>query len=315
LFKPGQTWLDTDGNPIQAHGGGVNFFDGRYYWFGENKTGCSSKQAQGKPWHAGVNCYSSADLHEWDFEGTVLPPVIDDPEHELFPLKIMDRPHVLYNDRTAKYVMWMKLVDAAWRDQHVGIAVADLPTGPFHLLKPIHPNGMCAGDANLFKEPADGKAYYIFDRPHTEVVVADLTPDYLDTTGMYSSHFPLPGPPQAREAPSFFKCRHKYYMITSGTTWYYPNEAQWADADLIHGPWIPHGNPCVGPRSATSFDAQFTAVFELADRPGCFIGMADRWNVGDIEASTYVWLPLRVQDGLLIIKWFDEWDLSCFDDP
>jgi hypothetical protein len=102
-------------------------------------------------------------------------------------------------------------------------------------------------------------------------------------------------------------------MITSGTTWYRPNEAQWASADLIHGPWTVHGNPCIGDRSGTTFDAQFTAVFELADRPGCFIGMADRWNVEDIEASTYVWLPLQIEDGFLIVKWFDEWELSWFD--
>ena len=41
MFRPGKTWLDADGKPIQAHGGGVNFFNGRYYWYGENKTGCS----------------------------------------------------------------------------------------------------------------------------------------------------------------------------------------------------------------------------------------------------------------------------------
>lgn len=40
-FYPGKIWLDTDGNPIQAHGGGV-LFDERtetYYWYGENKDG------------------------------------------------------------------------------------------------------------------------------------------------------------------------------------------------------------------------------------------------------------------------------------
>lgn len=40
-FYPGRVWLDTDGNPIQAHGGGI-LYDGRtetYYWYGENKDG------------------------------------------------------------------------------------------------------------------------------------------------------------------------------------------------------------------------------------------------------------------------------------
>ena len=36
-FEPGAVWLDTDGRPIQAHGGGMLFDRGVYYWFGENK--------------------------------------------------------------------------------------------------------------------------------------------------------------------------------------------------------------------------------------------------------------------------------------
>lgn len=40
-YYPGRLWLDTVGNPIQAHGGGI-LFDERtetYYWYGENKDG------------------------------------------------------------------------------------------------------------------------------------------------------------------------------------------------------------------------------------------------------------------------------------
>lgn len=40
-YFPGRVWLDTDGNPIQAHGGGI-LYDKRstmYYWYGEYKDG------------------------------------------------------------------------------------------------------------------------------------------------------------------------------------------------------------------------------------------------------------------------------------
>lgn len=40
-YHPGRIWLDTDGNPIQAHGGGI-LFDQKsktYYWYGEYKDG------------------------------------------------------------------------------------------------------------------------------------------------------------------------------------------------------------------------------------------------------------------------------------
>ena len=37
-FKPGEVWRDTDGNPIDAHGGGFLYHDGVYYWYGEIKN-------------------------------------------------------------------------------------------------------------------------------------------------------------------------------------------------------------------------------------------------------------------------------------
>lgn len=40
-YYPARIWLDTEGNPIQAHGGGI-LYDERektYYWYGEFKDG------------------------------------------------------------------------------------------------------------------------------------------------------------------------------------------------------------------------------------------------------------------------------------
>jgi len=36
-IRPGQIWLDTNGNRIQAHGGSIMELDGTFYWYGENK--------------------------------------------------------------------------------------------------------------------------------------------------------------------------------------------------------------------------------------------------------------------------------------
>lgn len=35
----GEVWLDTSGNPINAHGGGILYHNGMYYWYGEYKKG------------------------------------------------------------------------------------------------------------------------------------------------------------------------------------------------------------------------------------------------------------------------------------
>ncbi|GER42400.1 glycosyl hydrolase family protein 43 [Striga asiatica] len=40
-YYPGRTWLDTERNPIQAHGGGIVYDErsSKYYWYGEYKDG------------------------------------------------------------------------------------------------------------------------------------------------------------------------------------------------------------------------------------------------------------------------------------
>ena len=48
----------------------------------------------------GVSCYSSKDLLNWKFEGIVLPAVKDDEKHDLHPSKVLERPKVIYNEKT-----------------------------------------------------------------------------------------------------------------------------------------------------------------------------------------------------------------------
>ena len=35
FFRPKEVWNDTEGNPINAHGGGILYHKGTYYWYGD----------------------------------------------------------------------------------------------------------------------------------------------------------------------------------------------------------------------------------------------------------------------------------------
>ncbi|MEK5397065.1 discoidin domain-containing protein [Paenibacillus sp. FSL K6-2859] len=72
-IKSGEVWLDTEGVPIQAHGGGIlyNEKNKTYYWYGEDKTEGYLP--------TGVHAYSSKDLYKWQNEGIVLP-VFNNPQ-------------------------------------------------------------------------------------------------------------------------------------------------------------------------------------------------------------------------------------------
>ena len=104
-IKPGELWLDTNGKPIQAHGFSVFYSekDGLYYWFGENKEKTVGG-LRNTVWHWGVRCYSSKDLYNWEDRGLIIPPQPDDLQSPLHPTYCMDRPHILYCEKTGKYV-------------------------------------------------------------------------------------------------------------------------------------------------------------------------------------------------------------------
>lgn len=100
-IRPGKVWLDTKGKRIQAHGGTVMYLDGIYYWYGENKERTTGEN---DIWHWGVRCYTSKDLYNWEDQGLIIPPDLENPDSSLHPLSMMDRPHIIYNRHTKKYV-------------------------------------------------------------------------------------------------------------------------------------------------------------------------------------------------------------------
>ena len=273
-FYPGRVWLDTEGKRIQAHGGSVIQVGEDFYWYGENKEKTDGKNGI---WTWGIRCYRSRDLYNWEDCGLIIPP---EPEDEASPLNpytaMLDRPHILFNKRTGKYVCWMKVMrnDGS---QSETVMTADNILGPYTLVrKDLRPLGMNAGDFDL-AVAEDGKGYYFFERVHSETVCADLTEDYTDVTGYYSTHFPHPHPPFVREATAHFERNHKHYLITSGTTGYLPNPSEAAVADTWHGPYRVLGDPHPSDESHTSFHSQISCVFKVPGKKDLYIACADRW--------------------------------------
>lgn len=352
-FYPGKPWYDTNGVRIQAHSGQLTYLDGTYYLYGEDKTPVRSDNDY---WHAGVRLYSSQDLYNWMDEGTILH-TSDDPENPLFPQRIMDRPHILYNEKTRKFVLWAKFGGVAtktlkdYSQQFAGIAISDSIRGPFELVRTIQPLGMQFGDFDLVKDPESGKAWLLFSQSYKNLIVADLTEDYMDVTGRYTSHFPHSRPPYVREGITYFSRNQLSYILSSGTTGYYPNLSEAAVADQIHGPYRILCNPHTNDVHRTSFDSQISCVFKHPFKRDLYIVLADRWVAnlpeerpdfwayfearfsGDPDAlrdfdlekydpyvdnintsiAGYVWLPLRFEGDTPWIDWHDEWRIEDYE--
>ena len=345
-FHPGQVWLDTDGKRIQAHGGSIIVVDGVYYWYGENKEFTDGRN---EIWHWGVRCYRSTDLYNWEDCGLIIPPMQDKPGSPLHPASWLDRPHIVYNKRTKKFTCWLK-IRTPDGEQTETILTADHILGPYSIVREgLHPLGMSAGDFDLAVAP-DGKAYYYFERVHSELICADLTEDYTDVTGYYSTHFPRSHPPYVREGIAHFVRRGKHYLLSSGTTGYLPNPSESAIADTWHGPYTVQGDLHPADSSHTSFHSQISCVFKVLGKKDLYIACADRWvpdhmeypyetyaavydRVFDSEQqadesellqfgdemnrntsiSDYVWLPLRFDGDRPVIDWHDEWRLEDYE--
>ena len=343
---PGKVWRDTHGRRIQAHGGALYYEDGVYYWYGENKE--KTDKAAGI-WHWGVRYYASTDLYNWEDRGLLIPPVTDDPNSSLHPTSMMDRPHILYNARTQKYVCWLKIMEKD-QTQTETVLTADSFFGPYTIVREkLRPLGMSAGDFDLAVAP-DGKAYYFFERVHSETIIADLTEDYTDVTGYYSTHFPHKGPPHVREATAHFIRHGKHYLLTSGTTGYFPNPSEAAMADTWHGPYTVQGDPHIGDKTKTSFHSQISSVFKVPNKKDLYIACADRWMPNapdydythygplydrlfdpdvektpadwallanlpqeDTRNADYVWLPILFDGDTVKIEWRDSWKLEDYE--
>ena len=137
-FYSGEPWPDDHGNPINAHGAGFLYCDGVYYWYGEHKI----EGAEGNRAHVGVHVYSSRNLYHWHDEGIALA-VSNDPASELARGCILERPKVVFNAKTGKYMMWFHLEPAGlenYSGSRSGVAVSETPTGPFTYLGSLRPN-------------------------------------------------------------------------------------------------------------------------------------------------------------------------------
>jgi hypothetical protein len=342
FFYPGKVWYDTDSVPIEAHACGILKVKDTYYIYGQDqRLGHNNK--------TGICCYSSTNLYDWKYEGTVLPTIATPEVYR--DSGTNERPKVIYNAKTNKYVMWMHLDGDSYALSEAGVAVSDSPTGPFTFIKSFRPiqydygyNRMDGGkevltdensarikklkekeNGNTFRDMSlladdDGSAYVFYSSENNSTLyIVKLSDDYLDIArpvieGKTWSRALID---QKREAPAPFKYKGKYLMITSGLTGWNPNPAQYHTADNILGPWASHGNPCIGPDAEITFGSQSTFVLPAPGKPeGSFIFMADIWDSEHLERSTLFWQPFVVSDDLTFtIRNFEKWNLDIFDNP
>lgn len=268
---PGATWTASNGAHLQAHGGGIIEVGGTYYLVGEDKTNGSAFQ--------NVNCYSSTDLVQWHYEGALLSVTTSG---DLGPSRVIERPKVIYNDKTRKYVLWMHVDSSSYGEAKVGVATGDTVCGSYTYQGSFQPLDHQSRDTSLFKDD-DGAAYLLSEDRANGLRIMRLTDDYLavaNSTYLWPDHI---------EAPAVVKVQGRYYMFGSHLTGWDANDNVVSSSTSLSSGWTPWATFAdVGSKTYTS---QTNYILQYGDT---IVYLGDRWVSTNLKASTYVWLPLNI---------------------
>ena len=293
MLKNGIVWKDTKGNPIHVHGGYMIFHEGYYYWYGEDRRN-----------NFYVSCYRSQNLTDWEFRNHILTTNSKMEGYRVrTTLKLinedgkkvnLERPKVLYNKKTNKFVMWAHFENGKnYLDAAVAIATCDTPDGDFTYHGHFNPYGYMSRDCTFYQEE-DGTAYFISaSRDNADLHVYRLSDDYMNVDCLVHRLWQ----DEYREAPAVIKGKYHYYMISSFCTGWTPNQGKYAWADSIEGRWSSLKE--IG--DETTYDSQSAFLLNVN---GKLLYVGDRWG-GDGDKyfeSGYVVYPLKeTEDGLEMI--------------
>lgn len=294
IIKPGETWPDDKGNHIQAHGGGIIQLGKYYYWYGEQRRqGLDTNYRY-------VSCYRSKDLVNWKFMGDALQ--LSDPE-QLGRRWVLERPKVYYNRKTKTYVMYFHLDDAKYKFARVGVATSKKPQGPFTYVKSFRPLEKESRDIGQFIDD-DGAAYLVFEsRPTKGFFIAKLSDDYLSV----EKEICLVDAPL--EGGAIIQYNGLYYAIGSELTGWRPNPNRYATATSLAGPWSEFKD--IAPPATNTYSSQSTMMLKVTgSKTTTVIFMADQWRPRTQWDSRYLWMPLEIGDGKLVLPQPQPWQLN-----
>ncbi|KKK00325.1 ricin-type beta-trefoil lectin domain protein [Micromonospora sp. HK10] len=290
-ITPGTPWTDTAGRRLQAHGAGIFTVGSTYYLVGEDKSAGATFTA--------VACYSSTDLAHWTRQTDALS---RQASGDLAAGRIVERPKVIFNSATGRYVMWMHIDSSSYGDARAGVAVSSTPCGPYTYLGSSRPLGFLSRDLGLFKDD-DGTGYLLTEDRDHGLRIDRLSADYTSVAGPVAVLADL-------ESPAMAKVGGRYFLLASHLTGWSTNDNVYATATSLAGPWSEFRN--VAPAGSRTYDSQTSFLLPVSGSAGTsYVYLGDRWNPSDLNSSLPVWLPITLTPGgTAALSWFSSWGVD-----
>ncbi|WP_330289706.1 RICIN domain-containing protein [Streptomyces sp. NBC_00576] len=300
-FTTGAARTDTSGNALQLHGMGIIKVGDTWYGFGENKTGVTSSDTS----FQAIACYSSTDLANWTYRGDALSL---QSSGDLGPSRVVERPKVIYNATTQKYVMYVHIDSLNYSEAKVGVATSSTPCGAYDYRGSSRPLGQLSRDIGLFQD-TDGTAYLLSEDRNNGLRIDLLSSDYLtpvSTVAILGSG----GGANSFESPAMIKANGIYYLLASHLTGWSLNDNVYSTATSVSGTWSAMRN-FAAPGTKT-YGSQTANIITVAGTTGTtYIYAGDRWNASDLGASQLIWLPLTISGTTVNLGQYPTWSLDA----
>ena len=210
--------LDTDGNPINAHDGGMYEFDGLFHLYGTAYAHChqAGPTCDGECgyYYNTFSLYTSPDLVNWTLvSNNILPAMTTD--HATCPYWECN---VAYNPLTQLYMMSYWDGKYGYLGGQVAMASSNTSYGPFTPITPITLAGTndTGSTVNLFVDRHHNgwMRYGANDEPRRHIVEL-LNANWTDTTGKYAVIF-LKEDFMRYEGGGMFERHGLYYVMLGG---------------------------------------------------------------------------------------------------
>jgi hypothetical protein len=285
---PGIAFKDTDGNLMNAHGGGVIKVCDTFYLHGEYFSSTTTDNN-----FNGFSMYSSKDLAIWKNEGIILP---QQPSGELGPSRKGERPHIIKCPATGEFVLYAHAADTTYQaDKEVVYATSPTVNGKYTYRGPLkNPSGAIAAHSDM-SALSDGDAAYVITESGWVYTLASDCHTWVSSK-QYSA---VNGTTGGIEAPTVFKAGSTYYWIGSDKTGWRANDDFYSTAPAMTGPWTYRGS--LAPTGKLTWMTQSTWVIPVAGSQGTtYVYWGDHWY-GNQDTSnpgrhnnlaTYVFQPL-----------------------
>jgi Type IV secretory pathway, TrbL components len=275
----GIAFKDTDGNPVNTHGGGIIQVCDTFYMHGLYFPPGPTPD----DFH-GVSMYSSKDLANWKKEGSGANGIVfpTQASGELGPNRNCDRPHIIKCPKTGEFILTARASDLTFQaDKEVVYATSPTVNGQYSykgILK--NASGQSASHSDMSAYADETGAYFVTESGWVYPLADDC---HSWVSGkQYSA---VNGTSGGGEAPTLFRVGSTYYWIASYKTGWRCNNNFYSTAPAMTGPWTYQG--FVAPVEDTSND----------------ISLQRTW----LSQTTWV-QPVVGSKGTVYVYWGDHWD-------